>query len=309
MKLEIGNRNEDVRQLQIFLTKLGFDTKGIDGIFGINTKTALKEFQSYYYSNGICDDKVFSDLFNLYNKKLQEEQNHNKDRIKVLRRFDSDVYVFETDNLTEFVDIEIGQEGKLEPLSKITKEGKNIIFKMNGVFFNFGAKTVKDEVLGMFIDEGKIYNRNSDGYISFIYYKEGHTTIRYVDHPEDIRFLQEMANWAIGVAGWSLIKNGNKDLTNSDKFPISTERHPRSLIGQKKNGSFVLVVVDGRIDNNKGITAEQSYEIMKELNCWNAINLDGGFSSEMIYNGKIINKMAQIKGERSIGSAILVYKK
>lgn len=309
MKLKIGSKNENVRQMQIYLTKLGYDTKGADSIFGNNTLSALKQFQTDYYVTGICDDKVFSDLTNLYNKKLQEEQNHNKDRIKVLRRFDSDVYVFETDNLTEFVDIEIGEEGKLEPLSKITKEGKDVIFKMNGVFFNFGAKTIKDEVLGMFIDEGKVYNRNSDGYISFIYYKEGHTAIRYVDHPEDIRFLQDMANWVIGVAGWSLIKNGNKDLTNANKFSISQERHPRSLIGQKKNGNFVLVVVDGRIEDNKGITAEQSYEIMKELQCYNAINLDGGFSSEMIYNGKIINKMTQIKGERSIGSAIIVYRK
>lgn len=307
MELKIGCKNNEVEQLQIMLNSLGYSCGIADGIYGSLTECAVNAYKTAKYINGVYDEITAAFLVRDYNKKLQEEIK-DTDRVKKIRRFDSDVYIFET-RPDEMVDIEIGQEGKLEPLSKITKEGKEIICKINGVFFNFGAKTVKDEVLGLFIDEGRIHNKNSDGYISFIYYKEGYTEIRYVDNPEDLMFLRSMAHWAIGVAGWSLIKHGQKDFTNSEKFSISRERHPRTLLAQRKNGEFVLVVIDGRIENNKGVTAEQSYEIMKELDSWNCVNLDGGYSSEMIYNNKIINDMVLQKGERSIGSAILVYRK
>ena len=47
---------------------------------------------------------------------------------------------------------------------------------------------------------------------------------------------------------------------------------------------------------------------MLSLGCEYAINLDGGGSSEMIYNNRIINVLSD-GIERNIGSAILVYKK
>ena len=62
LKLEFGNKNEEVRQMQTILTKLGYDTKGADSIFGTNTLSALKQFQTDNYVTGICDDKVFNDL-------------------------------------------------------------------------------------------------------------------------------------------------------------------------------------------------------------------------------------------------------
>jgi len=305
LDLKIGSCGEEVKQLQQMLNYLGYNAGIVDGIFGVKTETALNEYKTFKYVNGIYDDNTSYFLTNDYIKKKSEEQ--KDDRIKILRRFDSDVYIFETKS-DEFVDIELGEHGKLEPLSKITKEGKDIIAKINGVFFNFGATSINDEILGMLIDEGKYY-KPSDGYISFIYYKNGTTDIRYVDNPEDIWYLKNNAYWVFGVAGWSLIKNGKKDLTNATKFSHWNTKQPRSLVGQRKDGNFVLVVVDGRIDNSNGITADESYEILKELDVWNGINLDGGYSSEMIYKDKIINKMAQLKGERPIGSALLVYKK
>lgn len=118
--------------------------------------------------------------------------------------------------------------------------------------------------------------------------------------------MQFECNWAIGTS-YSLIQNGEINLENSNKFSHSVWRNPRTLLGQKKNGTFVLVVVDGRSKISDGVTAKQSAEIMKELDCWNAINLDGGGSSEMIVNDEIVNKPSDGK-ERSIGSAIIVYK-
>jgi exopolysaccharide biosynthesis protein len=64
-------------------------------------------------------------------------------------------------------------------------------------------------------------------------------------------------------------------------------------------------VIDGRKVATKGVTAKQEAEIAKHLGLWNAVNLDGGGSSEMIVAGKIMNNPSD-KDERLIGSAIVV---
>ena len=46
MLLKIGSRGAEVEKLQADLTKLGYDTKGTDGIFGNNTKLAVMAFQA-----------------------------------------------------------------------------------------------------------------------------------------------------------------------------------------------------------------------------------------------------------------------
>lgn len=58
MLLKIGSRGPEVENLQIDLTKLGYDTKGTDGIFGENTKTALLAFQKDHSltKDGIAGD-------------------------------------------------------------------------------------------------------------------------------------------------------------------------------------------------------------------------------------------------------------
>jgi peptidoglycan hydrolase-like protein with peptidoglycan-binding domain len=53
--LKKGSRGEAVRELQQTLTSLGYDTKGADGIFGANTKKAVRQFQK---SHGLKVDGI-----------------------------------------------------------------------------------------------------------------------------------------------------------------------------------------------------------------------------------------------------------
>ncbi|MCH5344193.1 MAG: peptidoglycan-binding protein [Acetatifactor sp.] len=46
--LQVGSRGDEVKQLQENLTKLGYDTKGTDGIFGSDTESAVRAFQKAY---------------------------------------------------------------------------------------------------------------------------------------------------------------------------------------------------------------------------------------------------------------------
>ena len=63
--------------------------------------------------------------------------------------------------------------------------------------------------------------------------------------------------------------------------------NPRTAIGQRADGSVLLLVTDGRGANGHlGVTAGDLIEIMERYDAVNAANLDGGSSSSMYYNGK-----------------------
>lgn len=62
--------------------------------------------------------------------------------------------------------------------------------------------------------------------------------------------------------------------------------NPRTAIGQKEDGTVLLLVTDGRgASGHLGATAADLISIMQEYGAVNAANLDGGSSSAMYYNG------------------------
>ena len=83
--------------------------------------------------------------------------------------------------------------------------------------------------------------------------------------------------------------------------------NPRTAIGQKANGEVLMLVVDGRSLESVGATIEEVTDIMFEFGAVNAALLDGGNSSTMYYNGKVINKpCTEGNKERIVANAFLV---
>lgn len=73
--------------------------------------------------------------------------------------------------------------------------------------------------------------------------------------------------------------------------PFSYTRHPRTSAGVRKDGSVVIMVVDGRIpDYSNGASLVDLAKLMISYGCDRAINLDGGGSSAMYTkkNGELI---------------------
>ena len=62
--------------------------------------------------------------------------------------------------------------------------------------------------------------------------------------------------------------------------------NPRTAIGQREDGTLLLLVTDGRGRNGHlGASAADLIDIMLEYGAVNAANLDGGSSSCMYYDG------------------------
>lgn len=83
---------------------------------------------------------------------------------------------------------------------------------------------------------------------------------------------------------------------------------PRTAIGQRADGSIVMMVIDGRdLVGGLGCTMTELQSLMlTKGECVTAINLDGGKSSTMYLNGQVINDVSNGLGERYIASSIIV---
>ncbi|SFU83210.1 phosphodiester glycosidase family protein [Alicyclobacillus macrosporangiidus] len=84
---------------------------------------------------------------------------------------------------------------------------------------------------------------------------------------------------------------------------------PRTAIGQTADGTIIFVVTDGRFihgPDNLGASLKDVQDIMLEYGATIAVNLDGGSSSTMVYDGKLVNQPVDILGERKVATAFIV---
>ena len=101
--------------------------------------------------------------------------------------------------------------------------------------------------------------------------------------------------------GPALILNG-KPLVSSS----GTSLQPRSAIAQKKDGTVLLLAIDGRESDSAGANFSDVQNVMLKYGAYNAANLDGGSSTTLNYLNKTINNPCDITGERLIATSYLI---
>lgn len=107
---------------------------------------------------------------------------------------------------------------------------------------------------------------------------------------------------AIASCGAALIINGNP-ITED----ISLGINARTAIGQKSDGTVLMLVVDGRSVESIGAKVEDVIDILSKNGAVNACLLDGGSSSTMYFSGNIVNHPCNEKSkERIVPSAFVV---
>lgn len=104
--------------------------------------------------------------------------------------------------------------------------------------------------------------------------------------------------------GPPLIVNGKPTIKSGDGgWGIA----PRTAIGQRKDGTVILLVIDGRdVLHSLGATLRDVQDILLEYGAVNAVNLDGGSSTTMYLNGRVINRPADVLGERAVPTVFMV---
>lgn len=155
---------------------------------------------------------------------------------------------------------------------------------MNASFFD-GDYTP----LGLTVSDGLIW----DNTIAFSYRSAGtfycdRINDCSIEYGSEIKSTTKIYN---AVSGYPVI------LINGSKANFSSEdRHPRSIIGIDSEGSIYFAVADGRaydvIGGFKkviGFTYTELSEILLEQGLTDALNLDGGGSSNLILDGKRVS--------------------
>ena len=121
----------------------------------------------------------------------------------------------------------------------------------------------------------------------------------------------------IMTAGPLLLYHGNKQDVRQDRTFVSN-RHNRTAIGIRPDGTILLFVVDGRAKESEGLTIDELTKTMKWLGCTDALNMDGGGSTTLyiqnypndgIVNHPSDNGRFDHSGERGVSNVILVTRK
>lgn len=102
----------------------------------------------------------------------------------------------------------------------------------------------------------------------------------------------------------NLINNGKIQISQATSAQYGLQ--PRTAIGQKADGTILLLVIDGRQTNSLGASLLDVTNTLHDNGAVTAAVLDGGASSTMYYDGKVINSPSLLLGERLVPSAVIV---
>lgn len=322
------NKNKSIKRKILFLafelifTTLTFPFLMLYGPFE-NTKkayvgAAMGTMSHQYLATFFLSDEKINDIIGDQNQTYDE--NTDVSSIKVPTTKDDSIEAYEiTDNpkfkgyylvIKDPTRIKVGVTSKLERegerTSEIAEENDAIAAINGGAFVDkttvdwTGTGATPD---GIVISNGKlIWNTVSSGVselnkTSFGITKDGVLIVGQYSY-DDLKSMNVQEALSFGPA---LIINGKMQTITTDGGLA-----PRTAIGQRADGAIILLVIDGRKLGSIGATYQELQEVLYKLGAVNALNMDGGRSTTMYYNGDVINTPSNSMGERALPTAILV---
>ena len=178
--------------------------------------------------------------------------------------------------------------------------------------------------IGPVVSEGKVQNMNGTGYAGLhLIGMSKDNILKIIDiggmSTDKVSKLIEEEQIRDAIAFQEEKSDSNnhfvKLIINGEKRELSglgSGANPRTVIGQRKDGTILVLVTDGRGANGHlGATAADLIEVMAKYNAFNAANIDGGSSSAMYYNGSYLRTSVTLYYSNSswrIPTAFLVRK-
>lgn len=204
--------------------------------------------------------------------------------LKQYREYDSDIYVAE---------VILSDAAYLKTAFAKDSYGRNVAEKTSEIAGRCGAiLAVNGDYYG--VQEHGYVLRNRTLYRSTAS-REQEDLVIWEDGSFGIFMEGEASAEALLNAGASQILSFGPALVEEGEILIwegerlEAEGHPRTAIAAVSALNYLFVVVDGRTDASEGLTLYELAEFLQSLGAETAYNLDGGGSSTMYFNGKLIN--------------------
>lgn len=173
----------------------------------------------------------------------------------------------------------------------------------------------------IYLTNGKTTFRNfeipKEGLILSANNKYGYYLNREIQVGDTIKIVNEFSpkikNLKSLIGGWPvLVKDGQNMIRRNPSLEGVTEkfsdnRHPRSGVGfSTDKNTLYLITVDGRQQSSRGMTLLEFANLMITEGIYYGLNLDGGGSTTMVINGKVVNNPSDATGERLVGNSLLI---
>lgn len=235
---------------------------------------------SYTTDNTQMDDNV-----------IVTDTSYSSDSISVtintLREYNTDIYVADVvikDISYLHAGLANGVFGRniTAKTSQIAKDC-NAILAINGDFYGF-----RDS--GPVIRNGNLYRSSARDSSSeaLAIYNDGDMKILKESSIDTASLLSDGVLQLFSF-GPGLIEDGSISVTAGQEVDQSMQSNPRTAIGMISPLHYVFVVSDGRTSASSGLSLLQLADVLKDIGCTTAYNLDGGGSSTMYFMGNVIN--------------------
>ena len=169
--------------------------------------------------------------------------------------------------------------------TSVTAANNNAILAVNGDYY--GANSTGYVIRNGVVYRDTVREDSSNGDLAI--YKDGSFKIIYED---EISADQLVKDGVVNLLafGPSLVENGEIVVDTNSEVGQSMASNPRTAIGIIDENHYIIVVSDGRTSESQGLSLYELAEVMKSYGVRTAYNLDGGGSSTLYFNGKVINK-------------------
>lgn len=189
------------------------------------------------------------------------------------------------------------------------KEKTSQMAKNNGALLAINGDYYGSREKGYVLRNGVLYRNNgSSDREDLVIRTDGSFQTIY---ERDISAAALLENGAMHVLsfGPALVKDGNVSVTKNQEVGQATYSNPRTAIAIVDELHYLLVVSDGRTERSEGLSLYQLAQFLQSKGAKIAYNLDGGGSSTMWFNGRVVNEPVNHGSEvseRSISDIVYI---
>lgn len=236
------------------------------------------------------------------------EDGHISIQIRTMRRLDTDIYIADivVDN-PDLLQTALAGDAFGRNLTDTTSsiaEANNAVLAINGDYYGF-----RDA--GYVMRSGYLYRDlaayDQDQEDLCIMADGTLEILAEVDY--SAQDMADMGARDIFSFGPGLLIDGEITVREGDEVERAQVTNPRTSIGQIAPLHYVFVVSDGRTEESVGLSLLELAQLMQDLGCTTAYNLDGGGSSTIWFNGRVLNKpttFGEKITERSISDIVYI---
>ena len=170
-----------------------------------------------------------------------------------------------------------------------------------GGFLDVGGAGLGGVPQGITIVDGVCYQDQTHGQPIAGFDQNDILHVGYKDYDE----VEQLGIRDCASFGPILVMNGEI----ADSQFVNSGVNPRTAIGQRADGAVLMLVIDGRQTHSLGATYSDLAEIMLDHGAVTALNMDGGSSTCMYFEGEYVNKCSAQGGQpRPLPTSFLIMK-